>query len=67
MQWALRDILEEALPRGALICDRSAAELFRHDLDDGGIRVQPFDEAVSGLAIGKAAVELLPDFERETG
>jgi len=55
--------LEVALPRGALLGDGAAVELFLHDLHDDGNRVEPFDEAVSRLAIGETGVELVPDLE----
>ena len=52
--------------REIIVRNRAALEMFRHDFHDLWIRVQPFDEAVSRFAIGEAAVELLPDFERDS-
>ena len=57
--------MEVTLPRGALLCNRPALELFRHYFYDVRVRVKPVGEAISRLAIGEAGVELFPDFERE--
>ena len=52
--------------RDVVLVNWPALELFRHHSHDVRVRVQPFDEAVSRLAVGEADVELLPDFERES-
>jgi hypothetical protein len=59
--------LEVALPRGALLRNGPAGEAVVHHFDDGGIGVEPFDELVSGLAVGEADIEFLPDLEWEMG
>ena len=53
--------------REILLGDRPAFELIDHHLHHLGERVEPFDETDSWLAIGEALIELLPDFEWETG
>ena len=50
-----------------LLGDGPALELCVHHFDDGGIRIQPFDEAVGRFAIGESGVKSVPNFERETG
>jgi len=52
--------------REVAIGNWAAFELFGHDFHDLRVRVQPFDEAICRLAIGEAAVELLPDVERDS-
>ena len=59
MRCALRDVIEVAHPRGALLGNGGSVEEFSDDLHDFGFGVEPFDEFISGLAVANAIVELL--------
>jgi len=65
MQWALRDVLEVALPRGALFRDRSSIEELVDDIRDFEFGVEPFDEFDSFVAAGDAKVEFVPEVRWE--
>jgi hypothetical protein len=65
MHMALRDVLEIALPRGALLGNWPAIEALVEHFDDFGFYVEPLEDLVSLIAVVDAPVEFVPDFGGE--